>query len=168
MTPIVAVLTFAVAGAILTVTPGLDTVLVLRTAIVGGPRHAASAALGICCGLLLWGFVVALGLGALLTASRMAYTALRWAGAVYLLWLGFGLMFRSHRDGLQSDSASVPYDGVRRWFVRGLLSNLMKPKVGVFYVSFLPQFVPPGMASRPSWQCSPPFTSVRERFGSRS
>jgi threonine/homoserine/homoserine lactone efflux protein len=79
----------------------------------------------------------------------MAYTTLRWAGTVYLLWLGFGLMLRPHRDGLQSDSATVPYVGVRRWFVRGLLSNLMNPKVGVFYVSFLPQFVPPGMAVTP-------------------
>jgi threonine/homoserine/homoserine lactone efflux protein len=145
----VALLTFAIAGAVLTVTPGLDTMLVLRTALLGGRRPAASAAFGICCGLLLWGLLVAVGLGALLTASRLAYAVLRWAGAAYLLWLGLALLLHPRRDGLLTNSQEQAATRPRRWLLQGLLTNLLNPKVGVFYVSFLPQFVPPGVAVAP-------------------
>ncbi len=86
MYPTIALLTFALAAAVLTITPGVDTALVLRTAAVEGPRRAMAAAFGICCGLLLWGLAVALGIGALLAASFLAYTVLRWVGAAYLVW----------------------------------------------------------------------------------
>lgn len=145
----IALLTFLAASAVLTITPGLDTVLVVRTAVVEGPRRAAAAALGICCGLLLWGVAVALGVGALLAASSLAYAALRWAGAAYLVWLGLTLLLRPRRE---VPRAVPPALGDRRmgtWFMRGLLSNLTNPKVGVFYVTFLPQFVPSGMPVAP-------------------
>src|ERR1700749_2154351 len=83
---------FSVAAGLLTITPGLDTALVLRTAAVEGPKRAALAALGIGCGCLVWGAGVALGLGALLQASALAFTALKWAGAAYLVWLGINLI----------------------------------------------------------------------------
>ncbi len=149
MSATVALLTFTVTGAILTVTPGLDTVLVLRTAVLEGPRRAASAGLGICCGLMLWGVAVALGLGAVLTASRLAYTALQWAGALYLLWLGLGLLLWPRRTGILAESIETVADGAARWFWRGLLTSLMNPKVGVFYLTFLPQFVPTGVVVMP-------------------
>lgn len=76
MPPTIALLTFAVAAAVLTITPGVDTALVLRTGTVEGPRRAVAAAFGICCGLLLWGSAVALTIGALLAASSLAYTVL--------------------------------------------------------------------------------------------
>ena len=79
---------FVVAAGLLTITPGLDTALVLRTAAVEGARRAALAALGVVCGCLAWGAAVALGLGVLLAASESAYTVLKWAGAAYLAWLG--------------------------------------------------------------------------------
>ena len=145
----IALLTFLAASAVLTVTPGLDTALVLRTAAVEGPRRAASAAVGICCGLLLWGSAVALGLGALLAASYLAYTVLRWLGAAYLVWLGLSLFLRPRREAPGSDAAPLADGGRAKWFVRGLLSNLTNPKVGVFYVTFLPQFVPSGVAVAP-------------------
>ena len=136
---------FVVAAALLTITPGLDTALVLRTAAVEGPRRAAVAALGIACGCLTWGLAAALGLGALLAASQAAYTALKWAGAAYLAWLGVGLI---RRPRSQLDLAP---SGARRgnWWLRGFLTNLLNPKVGVFYVSFLPQFVPAHVAAGP-------------------
>ena len=132
---------FTLAAALLTVTPGLDTALVLRTAASEGGRRAFLAGLGICLGCLVWGAIVALGLGVLLQASELAYTILRWVGAAYLLYLGVKLI-RSRRDDFGLDQVAVGRGGT--WFWRGLLTNILNPKVGVFYVSFLPQFVPAG------------------------
>lgn len=132
---------FALAAALLTVTPGLDTALVLRTAAAEGPRRALAAGFGICLGCLAWGATVALGLGVLLEASEAAYLALKWIGAAYLLYLGLRLILVS-RAGAGSDD-TLPAPG-GNWLLRGLLTNLLNPKVGVFYVSFLPQFIPAG------------------------
>lgn len=136
---------FVVAAGLLTVTPGLDTAMVLRTAAVEGVRRAALAALGVICGCLAWGAAVALGLGVLLAASQTAYTALKWAGAAYLAWLGVNLILRPRS---KLDLAAT---GARRgnWWLRGFLTNLLNPKVGVFYVSFLPQFVPAHVPAAP-------------------
>jgi threonine/homoserine/homoserine lactone efflux protein len=138
-------LAFTLAAALLTVTPGLDTALVLRTAAVEGPRKAFAASLGICLGCLAWGALVAVGLGILLEASELAYLALKWIGAAYLLYLGLRLIF-ARRDEAE-DRAAGPERS--NWFLRGFLTNLLNPKVGAFYVSFLPQFIPAG-ASVPS------------------
>jgi threonine/homoserine/homoserine lactone efflux protein len=131
---------FTLAAALLTVTPGLDTALVLRTAAAEGARRAFAAALGICLGCLAWGALVAVGLGVLLEASELAYLALKWAGAAYLLYLGLRLLLVPRGD---TELAEAPPPRAS-WFVRGLLTNLLNPKVGAFYVSFLPQFVPAG------------------------
>jgi RhtB (resistance to homoserine/threonine) family protein len=131
-----AVLAFAAVAALLTITPGADTALVLRAAIGGGPRAALTAGAGVCLGVLVWGAATAVGLSALVAASPTVYDALRLTGAAYLLWLGFRT-WRSageHRD----QGSSGP------WFRTGLLTNLLNPKVAVFYLSFLPQFVPHG------------------------
>ena len=88
MTTFQALLAFALAAGLLTVTPGIDTALVLRTAAVEGARRAMLAGAGVCAGCLAWGAVVALGLGALLAASELAYDALRLVGAGYLVVLG--------------------------------------------------------------------------------
>ncbi len=131
---------FTLAAALLTVTPGLDTALVLRTAAAEGARRAFAAALGICLGCLAWGMLVAVGLGILLEASELAYLALKWIGAAYLLYLGVRLLFVP-RDEPEAPGAPPPR---ANWFLRGLLTNALNPKVGAFYVSFLPQFVPAG------------------------
>ncbi len=91
---------------------------------------------------------VALGIGALLAASSLAYTALRWVGAAYLVWLGLTLLLRPHQAPC-IDAVALAHRATAKWFARGLLSNLTNPKVGVFYVTFLPQFVPPGVAVAP-------------------
>jgi threonine/homoserine/homoserine lactone efflux protein len=143
MTPLLAsLLAFTAAAALLTVTPGLDTALILRTAAVEGPRRALLAGLGIGLGCLAWGLVVAFGLGALLAASEAAYTVLRWVGAAYLLWLAVQLLL-SRRDRL-ADPGGQSGGGGGTWLRRGFLTNMLNPKVGIFYVSFLPQFVPAG------------------------
>src|SRR5687768_10092922 len=94
---------FTLAAALLTVTPGLDTALVLRTAAAEGSRRSLGAALGICLGCLAWGLVVALGLGILLETSELAYTILRWIGAAYLLYLGVQLIASRRTDFLADE-----------------------------------------------------------------
>jgi threonine/homoserine/homoserine lactone efflux protein len=149
MTLIQALVAYSVAAGLLTITPGLDTTLVLRTAAIEGSASASRAALGIVTGCLAWGAAVALGLGALLAASELAFTVLKWAGALYLLWLGLNLLIKP-RSHLEIEAAATGTAGQRNnWLRRGFLSNLLNPKVGVFYVSFLPQFVPANVSPGP-------------------
>jgi threonine/homoserine/homoserine lactone efflux protein len=137
---------YIAAASLLTITPGLDTALVLRTAVTRGTREAALTGTGIAAGCFGWAVLVAFGLGALLAASAFAYNALRWIGAAYLLWLGYK-MLRFPRRALVSESAALATR--HKAFPTGFLTNLLNPKVGVFYVSFLPQFVPPGVRVAP-------------------
>ncbi|MBV8684023.1 MAG: LysE family translocator [Caulobacteraceae bacterium] len=146
MTIAQSLIAFVLAAGLITVTPGLDTALVLRAAAAEGRRSGGWAAVGVSAGCLVWGGAVALGLTALLAASTMAYTVLRWIGAAYLLYLGVGLLLRP-RSALQIEAAP---SAAGHPFRRGLLTNLLNPKVGIFYVSFLPQFIPTG-ANAPAW-----------------
>lgn len=134
-------LAFIAAASLLTVTPGVDTAIVLRTATLEGRRQAALAGAGICLGCLAWGVAVSLGLGALLQASELAYTVVKFTGAAYLIWLGSRLLFRPRAS---FDTGTGTSGGHGQAFWRGLLTNLLNPKIGVFYVTFLPQFVPLG------------------------
>lgn len=140
-------LAYVVAAALLTVTPGLDTALVLRTAMTGGRRIAYSAALGILGGVMAWGVLVAVGVGALLAASPLAFTILQWAGAAYLCGVGVSLLVRPRVSFEATGGGVVGGAGVA--FRRGFLTNMLNPKVGVFYLSFLPQFVPAGVSAAP-------------------
>jgi threonine/homoserine/homoserine lactone efflux protein len=135
----VPLIAYTAAATLLTITPGLDTALVVRTATAEGPRRALWSGLGIVSGCLVWTAVVAAGLGALLAASQLAYAVLRWAGAAYLFYVGVRLLWNPRSrfvDGL----AGQAHGGSA--FARGALTNLLNPKVGIFYVSFLPQFIP--------------------------
>ncbi len=146
MTGTQSLISFVLAAGLLAVTPGLDTALVLRTATAEGATQAAQAALGIVIGCLFWGGAAAFGVGALLAASEFAFTLLKWIGGAYLLWLGLLLILRPRT---QLSTMSAPQSGAMSgrsgWFWKGLLQNLFNPKVGIFYISFLPQFVPPGV-----------------------
>jgi threonine/homoserine/homoserine lactone efflux protein len=137
-------LAFLVAATILTVTPGVDTAMVLRAATVDGRRAGVMAASGILIGCLIWGGAVSLGLGALLKASELAYTIVKLAGAAYLLWLGVKLMLKPRQSADAAPDQAQPA-AARDAFRRGFLTNLLNPKIGVFYITFLPQFVPAGV-----------------------
>ena len=131
---------FALAAGLLTITPGVDTALVLRASASQGPRAGAAAALGVCGGLFVWGAGAAVGLNALVAASASAYLALKWVGAAYLCFLGLQLLLRP-RAGLVFEAAAGGDGAALR---RGFLTNVLNPKVGVFYATFLPQFIPLG------------------------
>ncbi|AZM38945.1 LysE family translocator [Acinetobacter sp. WCHA39] len=130
---------YLIAISILTITPGLDTTLIIRTATLEGKMKAFQAALGINLGCIVWGVIVACGLGALLMTSDLAFNALKWIGAIYLTWLGLNLLLKP-----RSKLASLNNSAVTRqnWFMKGFWGNLLNPKVGIFYISFLPQFIP--------------------------
>ena len=139
-----ALVAFALAAGLLTLTPGLDTALVIRTAAAEGPRRASGAAIGIGLGCLVWGAAASFGVGALLTASHMAYAILKWVGAAYLAWTGIRMILKP-RDQFEPGEMKAVDAGPIAALRRGLLTNLLNPKVGIFYVSFLPQFIPAGV-----------------------
>lgn len=141
-----ALVSFALLAALMTMTPGLDTALVLRTTARFGRRAGAASALGVCTGVLVWAVDAALGVSALLTASQLAYTVVRWCGVAYMLWLGArmlwsGITGRGHGD---EDAGTGGDRSVRASYRQGLQVNLLNPKVGAFYVAALPQFLPQG------------------------
>ncbi|BBH65974.1 threonine transporter RhtB [Actinoplanes sp. OR16] len=141
-----AVLSFALLGALLTITPGLDTALVLRAAITMGRGPAFATAFGIGAGALAWGAAAAVGAAALLAASSLAYTVLRVAGAAYMIFLGLKMIRGALRRDRAGDEPEVTTRTPTLWstFGRGFLTNLLNPKVGAFYIAVIPQFLPDG------------------------
>jgi threonine/homoserine/homoserine lactone efflux protein len=137
-------LAFLSAALIVQVVPGPGMLFILAQGIAGGPRAGVAAACGAATGMVFHTFAAALGLAALFAHAPSAYDALRVGGAVYLLWLAIG-HFRSATGGL-AESAHEPMS-VRRVFVRAWLNNLANPKVILFYLAFLPQFVAPRAGS---------------------
>jgi threonine/homoserine/homoserine lactone efflux protein len=120
-----ALLAFAGAAGLHTIVPGLDTLLVLRTATVEGPGRAMFAGLGVCTGCLVWGILVSAGLGAVFAVSNLAYQIVRISGAMYLFYLGIRLLFQREKPVLpDSTGEEASARGSLRWFVRGLLTNL--------------------------------------------
>jgi threonine/homoserine/homoserine lactone efflux protein len=145
-----ALLSFTLAAGLLTITPGLDTALVLRTAAVEGGKQAILAGVGICFGCLLCGAAASFGLSALLTVSGSAYNVLRIVGAIYLGYLGIKLLIRAFAPTSYNKAVGPVLEEKKgqdgsRWLKRGLLTNLLNPKVGIFYLGFLPQFIPAGV-----------------------
>lgn len=146
-----AVLAFAGVAALVNVTPGLDTLLVLKTSVARGRAVGLASALGILSGCLVWGVATAVGLTALLMASHIAYEALRIAGAAYLTWLGVRALWQSRRrpaadapEATGLDPALPSAVGGLAAFRSGVGTNLLNPKAGVFYMSLIPQFLPHG------------------------
>lgn len=138
---------FLLAALVLNLTPGADTLYVLSRSARGGWRHGAAGALGIGAGCLAHAVAAAFGVAALLAASSWAFEALKWAGAAYLAWLGLRLLQAAAR-GTAAGAAVVagnelPAGSLRASFVSGLLTNLLNPKVGLFFLAFVPQFVDP-------------------------
>ena len=141
-----ALLSFTFVALLTVITPGLETLLVLRTALLVGRRAAMGVVVGSTLGCLVWATAGLVGLTALLQASELAYDIVRWLGAGYLIYLGVKALWNSRRPVEIDEPAPVP--SVRAAVRVGLLTNLLNPKPGVFYISLLPQFLPVG---QPAW-----------------
>jgi RhtB (resistance to homoserine/threonine) family protein len=139
--------TYLIAIALLTITPGVDTVLVIRNTTRGGWRDGALSSLGICSGLFVHALVSAVGISVILLQSAWAFRALKLAGAGYLVWLGIVSLRSAARRQAAGELAAnpLPREGFdpRRSLREGLLSNVLNPKAIVFYMAFLPQFIDP-------------------------
>jgi threonine/homoserine/homoserine lactone efflux protein len=151
MSVLSSVLSFAVVAGLLTIVPGLDTAMVLRSAIRQGARPAFATALGIGTGALIWGAAAAVGVSALLLTSTIAYTAVRLAGAGYMVWFGLRLILPAVRgtpvppggsDPGVEPGETPPSTSLLTPWRRGVMTNLLNPKIGAFYVAVLPQFIP--------------------------
>ena len=137
---------FAIVAALLTILPGPDSALILRSALVQGRKHAYATALGIASGTFVWGAAAALGAAALLAASEFGFMLLKIVGAVYLAYLGVSMIVKSFRRRAVASDAPAPVGSLAAAFGRGALTNLLNPKVGVFYIALIPQFIPEGVA----------------------
>ncbi len=140
-------LPFLVLSAMIIVVPGVDMALVTQQVLMRGRRAGLFAVAGIVTGSGIQATAATVGLSALLAASEPAFTAIKIAGAVYLLWLGAQTLWRARRS--EPDAAGPGFEGAAtpsRWrsYRSGLLTNLLNAKITVFYVTFLPQFVDPG------------------------
>ena len=131
-------LAFLVVAALLTITPGADMALVMRHALGGGTRPAFLASLGIGLGCLIWGAASALGVSVIFAQSAIAFAVLKYVGGAYLVYLGVRAL-TSTTEGAKDAKVTEKTNP----FAQGLFTNLLNPKVAVFYVTFLPQFVAP-------------------------
>jgi threonine/homoserine/homoserine lactone efflux protein len=131
---------FVGAGLLLNLTPGADVALIAARSTGQGLRSGAAAALGIGAGCGLHAVAAALGLSALVAGSPTAFAVLRWAGAAYLVWLGLGMVRSSARHGNAAAPAAAAASA-GRVFAQGFLTNALNPKVVMFFLAFVPQFV---------------------------
>ncbi|MFG2137000.1 LysE family translocator [Streptomyces sp. NPDC048650] len=150
-----AVLGFALFALLMTMAPGPDTLLVLRNCVRGGRRTGAATALGAAVGSLAWAVAAAVGLAAALQRWDAAFTFVRLAGAAYLVVLGGQALWAQRRSRAAAGTGAAPVVaepaepparrlGPVRAFRQGLLSCLLNPKVGIFFVAVVPQFLPRG------------------------
>ncbi len=139
-------LAFTAAAVMIVVLPGPDTLVVVRSLVRGGRAEGIRTSLGVLCGLLVWVLAAVLGLSALLQASEVGYDALRMLGACYLVWMGVQTIRSLRREApteFAESAKSSPLPS-SSGFTAGFLTDVLNPKVGVLFISFLPGFVPQG------------------------
>ncbi len=135
-------LLFVAAGLLLNLTPGPDVLYIVSNALRHGARTGVVAALGINAGCFVHIVAAAIGVSALLAASATAFTVLKWAGVAYLLWVGVRLLFAKGQPQAWN-GASVAGQGAWAVFRGGFLTNALNPKVAIFFLAFVPQFIAP-------------------------
>jgi threonine/homoserine/homoserine lactone efflux protein len=134
---------FIISGLLLNIMPGPDSLLIMTRSAQQGWRAGSSAAMGIAAGTMVHVFAAAVGLSALLATSATAFNVVKWVGAAYIVWCGIG-MLRARIKAVPDDAgtppppAPLPY---RRIFAQGFLTNVLNPKVALFFLAFVPQFI---------------------------
>lgn len=150
MPPIDLLLPFLLTALLLTATPGPDNLMVLSVGASRGRRLGMAFGLGCAAGCLSHTLLAVLGVSAVLAASPVAFTALRVIGGAYLIWLGIqALRSRGGSPVPAGVRVADPADTVGRQFLKGMLANAINPKVVLFFLSFLPQFVEPSQGGVP-------------------
>jgi threonine/homoserine/homoserine lactone efflux protein len=146
---------FIISGLLLNLMPGPDSLLIMTRSATQGWRAGSAAALGIGAGTMIHIFAAALGLSALLSTSAAAFTAVKWIGAAYIVYVGIGMLrakLRTAADDAQAQSvaasAAQPL-AYRKIFFQGFLTNVLNPKVALFFLAFVPQFISADSTSKP-------------------
>jgi len=142
---LVPLLSFTAASVLIVLLPGPDSLVVVRGLVRGARRGGVLTAAGVLCGLLVWVTATALGVSALLRASEVGYDVLKIVGACYLTWLGVRSLLSVRRTTHETVAVEA-IETMRSGFWAGFLTDILNPKVGVFFVSFLPGFVPAGQS----------------------
>jgi threonine/homoserine/homoserine lactone efflux protein len=145
---------FVVSGLLLNIAPGPDSLLIMARSASQGWRAGFAATWGIGTGVCVHVLAAALGLSALLATSGMAFTVVKIAGAAYLAWVGLGMVLRRRARGGDEAPAAARRPAVvparrRDIFVQGFLTNVLNPKVALFFLAFVPQFIAPDAPSKP-------------------
>ena len=141
-------LLFVFAGWLLNITPGPDMLYIIGRTSAQGLRAGVVAALAVGAGIMVHIAAAAVGLSAILAASAGAFTLIKLLGAAYLVYVGISLLVSSGAPPA-NDSATLPAASLRTVFMQGFLTNVLNPKVALFFLAFLPQFVEPGATSKP-------------------
>jgi len=139
---------FVLTGILLNLTPGQDTMFIIGRSLANGTRAGVAAALGICVGSIGHTLLAALGLSAILAASPLAFTLVKLAGAIYLVYLGARLLLTKHPHREARLPGPPARAAVRSAFTQGILTNLLNPKVALFFLALLPQFIDPASARK--------------------
>jgi threonine/homoserine/homoserine lactone efflux protein len=150
-------LLFTVAGLLLNLTPGPDVLYIVTNALRSGARAGVVAALGITAGCFVHIFAAALGVSALMAASSTAFTVLKWAGAAYLVYVGLRMLLArapAAQEVVATDliaaRAGITWaSDLKRIFFQGFWTNALNPKVALFFLAFVPQFIAPDVANKP-------------------
>lgn len=142
--PIETLLLFMAAALALNLTPGPDMLFCLGSGAHRGPKAGIAASLGVACGAMVHTAAAAFGLAGLLMASPLLFEIVRWTGAAYLVWLAWNT-FRAAPP--VADGTKVTQKDIGRIFLRGAVTNMLNPKVAIFFLAFLPQFIAPARGS---------------------
>ena len=140
---------FVLSGWLLNLTPGPDVLYIVSSALRSGVRAGIVAALGITAGCFVHIVAAGLGVSALMATSAMAFSVLKWVGAAYLLYVGVRLLLSKAPDAIKIEAGSadsVTAGGLKSLFFRGFWTNALNPKVALFFLAFVPQFIAPGAA----------------------
>ncbi len=137
---------FILSGVLLNITPGADSLYIATRSVSHGVRAGVAAALGIGTGCVVHVLAAALGLSAILAASSFAFTVVKFAGAAYLVYVGLSLL-RS-KPTPKASAPAIPEASFRATFAQGFLTNVLNPKVALFFLAFVPQFIDPSTSSK--------------------
>ncbi|QKJ66470.1 LysE family translocator [Deefgea piscis] len=134
---------FMISGLLLNMAPGPDSLLIVTRSAAQGWRAGSAAALGIGSGTLIHIIAAALGLSAILATSATAFSVVKYIGAIYLLYIGIGLLLSKSAAVTSVDDVVLAPLSLRRIYVQGFLTNVFNPKVAIFFLAFVPQFISP-------------------------